>query len=190
MCAILNAQHLAPAGGFFEPQRTYNWSLEIALDDAGDQVLITQGLESFAGPDCDMGEIALPYGNEVRYVAGRATFAEAPLVIRDFVDIGTFNALYKWFREVYNSDTGSVGLARTYKKNADLTLVAPNQTVARSWKLIGCWPRRFKHGDYSQETVDKVRVETIIRYDRAVPSFGLNTGLGGINVGSLTPPIL
>jgi hypothetical protein len=187
--AILNAQHLSPAGGFFEVQRQYNWSLEIALDDAGDQVLITQGLESFTGPDCDVGEIELNYGNETRYVAGRAKFQEAPLVVRDFVDIGVFNALMKWFRQVYNSETGAIGLARNYKKNADLVMVAPDQSVARAWKLIGVWPRRMHHGDFSMENVDKVRIECLLRYDRAIPSFGLSTGLGGINVGILTPPL-
>lgn len=187
--AILNAQHLAPAKGFFEPQRTYNWSLEIALDDAGDQVLITQGLESFPGPDLDLGEIEIPYGNEVRYVAARARFAESTLMVRDFVDIGVANALIKWQRLCYNVDSGSMGLARDYKKMADLVMVAPNQTIARAYKLVGIWPRRFRHGDFSMETQDKVRIECVLRYDRAVPGFGLNTGLGGLNVGILTPPL-
>jgi hypothetical protein len=186
---ILNAQHLAPAGGFFEPQRQYNWSLEIALDDAGDQVLITQGLESFTGPDLDVGEIELNYGNEVRYVAAKARFAEGALVVRDYVDIGVANALIKWSRLVYNPDTGSIGLARDYKKMADLVLGAPNNTIVRAWKLIGIWPRRLKHGDLNMNNQDQVRIECVLRYDRAVPASGLNTGLGGLNVGILTPAL-
>jgi hypothetical protein len=187
--AILNAQHLAPADGFFEPQKQYNWSLEVALDDAGDQLLITQSLESFSGPDLDVGEIELNYGNETRYVAGKARYAEGALVVKDFVDIGTANALLRWSRQVYNPETGSMGLARDYKKMADLVLVAPNQSVARAWKLVGIWPRRMKHGDYSMNNQDLVRIEMVLRYDRAVPGSGLNTGLGGLNAGTLTPPL-
>jgi hypothetical protein len=170
-------------------QRTYNWSLEIALDDAGDQVLITQGLESFSGPDLDVGEIEIPYGNEIRYVAAKARYSEATLVVRDFVDIGVANALIKWSRMVYNPESGSMGLARSYKKMADLVMVAPDQSVARAWKLIGIWPRRMRHGDFSMESQDKVRIECVLRYDRAVPGFGLQTGLGGINIGVITPSL-
>jgi len=186
---FLSAQHLAPSQGFFEPQRNYNWSLEVALDDAGDQILIMQGLESFTAPEESNDEITLEYGNEKRYVAGKATFQAATLVLKDFVDMGVAQAVIRWRRQVYNAETGSVGLARNYKKNADLTLMAPDQSSVRIWKLHGIWPVSAKFGDLSMSGGDKVLINVGLRYDRAVPGSNLTTGLAGINAGALTPPL-
>lgn len=186
---FLTANHLAPSKGFFEPQRTYNWSLEIALDNAGDQILIMQGLESFAAPEESNDEITLNYGNEKRYVAGQAAFSTAELVLKDFVDMGVANAIIKWRRQVYNAETGSVGLARDYKKNADLTLMAPNQSVVRIWKLQGIWPSKVHYGDLNMATNGNVLVKVTLRYDRAIPGSNLSVGLAGINAGILTPPL-
>ena len=186
---FLSASHLAPSKGFFEPQRQYNWSLEIALDDAGDQLLIMQGLESFAAPSESNEEITLDYANEKRYVAGKASFETADLVLKDFVDMGVAHAVIKWRRSVYNPETGSIGLARDYKKNADLTLMAPNQSTVRIWKLFGIWPMAVKYGDLNMTASDKVLISVTLRYDRAVPGSNLTQGLAGVNAGILTPPL-
>lgn len=183
--ALLSAQHLAPSQGFFEPQRQYNWALEIALDDAGDQVVIMQSLESFEAPKVEVEEIELAYANEYRYVAGKARFDESSLVVKDFVDIGTANALQKWFQQVYNASTGSIGLAKDYKKIADLTLVSPDQSTTRIWKLIGIWPRRVEFGDLDMTGSDKVVLTASLRFDRAVAGVGLNANLSGVNTGNV-----
>lgn len=187
---FISANHLAPSKGFFEPQRAYNWSLEIALDDAGDQILIMQGLESFAAPHESNEEITLDYANEKRYVAGKANYSTSDLVLKDFVDMGVAMAIIKWRRQVYNPETGSIGLARDYKKNADLTLMAPNQSTVRIWKLYGVWPSGVNYGDnLNMATNDKVLVKVTLRFDRAVPGSNLTLGLAGINAGILTPPL-
>jgi hypothetical protein len=187
--ALLNADFLAAGMGNFEPQRTFSWALEIALDDAGDQLLIVQGLETFDGVTMSNEEIELKYANEKRYVAGQAQFEASTLVLKDMVDIGIAEAMIRWRYQVYNPETGSIGLARNYKKNADLTIVAPDQSIARVWKFIGIWPQQFKHGGFDMTTSDKVVVETTLRYDKAIPGSGLNTGLGSINIGSVTIPL-
>lgn len=186
---FLSAQHLAPGMGTFEPQRTYNWSFEVALDDVGDQLLIMQGAESFSGPKESNEEIELNFANETRYVAGKAKYEANTLVLKDFVDQGTANAVIRWRRLVYNPETGSVGLATNYKKNADLQLTAPDGTFPRIWKFIGCWPQSVEFGDLDVNNSEKQLISINLRYDRAVPGEGLNDGLGGVNVGEQTAPI-
>jgi len=187
--ALLNADFLGASKGFFEIQRSFNWSLEIALDDAGDQLLIVQGLESFDGVTESNDEIELQYANEKRYFAGQATFESSTLVLKDYVDQGVAEAMLRWRRQVYNPETGSIGLAADYKKVADLTLIAPNQEIVRIWKFQGIWPQQFKHGPFDMTSSDKVTIEATLRYDKAIPSTGLNTGLGSINTGSVSIPL-
>jgi hypothetical protein len=184
--AIMSAQHIAAASGFYEPQRGNNWCIEIALDDAGDQVVIMQCLDSIAGIRESNEAIEIHYGNEVRYVAGKTRYQPIDLVVKDFVDIGAANALLKWRRQVYNPETGSIGLAREYKKNADLVLVAPNQTISRYYKLIGVYPESYNSGNLSMGSNEQVLVTVTLRIDRMVPGSGLNTALSGLNIGSLT----
>ncbi len=184
--ALINAQHIAPAAGFFEPQRQYDWSIEIPLDPQGDQIIIMQSLESSNLPTESNEEIELHFANEVRYVAGKAIYETIPLILKDFVDQQTKNAMIRWRRRVYNPETGSVGLASDYKKNASLVLVGPNGETTRVWRLIGIWPQMVNYGPLDMTASEKVLIEATLRYDRAVPAEGLNTGLGGINLGVTT----
>src|SRR5690606_32489215 len=129
---------------------------EIALDDAGDQLLIMQALETFQGPKMEVDDIELNNGNERRYVAGKVTYDELTLTVKDMVDQDVAGACLRWWTEVYNSSTASIGLAAKYKKAADLVLYGPNQEISRFWKLFGVYPKRFDHGDYDMNTSDKV----------------------------------
>lgn len=186
---IINSDFLAAGKGFYEPQRSFSWSLEIALDDALDQLLIVNGLESFDGVNVSNDEIEIKYANEKRYVAGQASFESASLVLRDFVDIGIAEAMTRWRYQVYNPETGSIGLASAYKKNADLTIYAPDQSIVRIWKFQGIWPQSYKQGPFDMSDSGIVKIEANLRYDKAIPSTGLNSGLGSINVGSITIPL-
>lgn len=184
-----SAEHIGPALGGFEIQRDYNWSLEIALDDAGDQLLIMQALQGFSAPKVSQEVIELNYSNERRKFPGRAIHEPLTLVLADFVDQGVAAAVARWHRECYNPETGSVGLASALKKNADLVLYAPDVSSARFWKLFGCWPQNVEYGELAMDGSDFVKINVTIEYDRAVAGQGLNEQLGGINVGFDDPPI-
>jgi hypothetical protein len=186
---FISSNFLAPAGGSFEPQRSYNFSLEIALDDAGDQMLIMSGLESFDTPTETTEEIVLDYGSSKRYVAGKTTFNTAELKLKDFVDQGVAQAVINWRRSVFNAETDATGFARDYKKSADLILVAPDNSISRIWKLQGLWPTTVHYGSLSMAQSDKVLISVTLRYDRALPGSNLSLGLAGINAGALTSPI-
>jgi len=183
---LLSADFLGASRGFFEPQRTFNWSLDIALDDAGDQNIIVQGLESFDGFTEGNEEIELQYANEKRYFAGQAVYESSSLVLKDYVDQGVAEAIWRWRYQVRNPETGSIGLAKNYKKQADLTIAAPDNSIVRIIKFIGMWPVQFKHGPWDMTTSGKTTIEVTLRYDKVIPGTGLNTGLGSINLGSVT----
>ncbi len=182
---ILNAQHLAAASGFYEPQRSNNWSLEIPLDDVGDQLILIYSQRKIDLPSSSNSAQTINYANEARFVAGPASFGTLSLGVRDFVDIGTANAIIKWRRSVYNPETGSIGLAKNYKKNGDLIVSSPDNSISRVWKLIGLWPETDNFGSLTHDSAGFVDISVTLRYDRAIPGAGLNSNIGGINVGSL-----
>jgi len=169
------ATNLAQAYGVFEPQRQHNWDFSIASNLYGSEEhdIISLSLATGFLPRVSNEEVAIPYGNEYVFVAGKAVHEAGTLVLRDWVDRQTVALLYQWRLQVYDPRTGAIGLARNYKKTAALDLTGPNvaegtgtgaiQDVLgefvpqnlgggglrnvlpslRSWELVGCWPISF-----------------------------------------------
>lgn len=158
--------HLAAAGGSFEPQRQNNWLLSVG-GLAGDRS-IQLGLEASSLPSVAVEEVELNFLNIRRYVAGKAVYDTIPLVLKDMVDAGVASALKTWSEQVFNPFTHKIGLARDYKKQADLILFAPDGTLTRTWSLIGAFPLSVNYGTLDMSSSDKVLIEGVIRYDRAL----------------------
>lgn len=211
--------HLAAAGGAWEPQRQYNWLITIAGigqsaggatggaagaaiggsigaaignfgglggslggalgnaignavgggGGAGGGSAIELALDSASLPTQMVEEIELNYLNERRYVAGRAVFEPIPLVVKDMVDVGVATACKTWFEQVHNQGTHKIGLARDYKKIADLILLSPEGSIERTWRLHGCWPTAINYGQLDMNSNDIVKIELNLRFDRAEP---------------------
>lgn len=134
---------------------------------AGGGTAIELALDAASLPTQFVEEIELPYLNEARYVAGRARYAAIPLVLKDMVDIGVATACKTWYEQVHNSSTFKVGLARNYKKTADMILIAPDGSLERTWRLHGCWPTEINYGQLDMNSNDIVKIEMNLRYDRA-----------------------
>jgi hypothetical protein len=164
MPADLSAKNLAAQSGGYEPQRQSNWEFAVAL---ANQELIKLSAVTFTLPNESSEDVALPYGNETRYVAGKTMFDQATLDLRDFVDKDTRKAIVDWRKEVYDPDSGRIGLARDYKKDATLTLYGPDGTMERKCKLQGCWPMAVNHGQADHSSSDVVLISVTLRYDIA-----------------------
>jgi hypothetical protein len=102
-----------------------------------------------------------------RYVAGRMLYEPIPLVVKDFVDIGTATAIETWQKQVANAETHKVGLAKDYKKVGDLILFAPEGSFERTWRLYGLFPVFVAFGALDMNANDVVRIQATLRYDRA-----------------------
>lgn len=175
--AIVLGDHLANAAGLFEPQRQNNFLFQIHLDDGIDSLNINLSLEAASLPTESSEEVELNYINVKRYVAGKTVYDTIPLVVKDMVDIGTARALSRWRTKVYNPITDQVGLARDYKKSADIILFAPDGSAERTWELRGVWPISVNWGPLDMTTSDIVKIETTLRYDKAIPNIGAALGI-------------
>jgi hypothetical protein len=181
MPEIVSADHLAQAEGLFEPQRQSDFAITINGLEGADNIQLA--LESSALATESNEEIELHYVNERRYVAGKAMYETVPMVIKDFVDVQVRDAIMKWRRSVYNPGPGDVtvggiiipqggvGLAKNYKKRADIILYAPDGSLERVQTLIGCWPQQVTGGTLDMTASDKVTIELTLRFDRVEETF-------------------
>ncbi len=161
----MSADHIAAEAGAFEPQRQNNFSVEIALGDA-DKDLLTLAIDGTAIPTVENEVVEIPFQNEKRKVAGQASVSDITLTIRDYVDADTRGAVLRWRKQVYDSLTGKIGLAKDYKKRGYLILTGPDGESTRTAKLIGCWPSSDVGGALSMGVSDPVMIELTVQVDK------------------------
>lgn len=159
------ADHIAAEAGTFEPQRQNNFSLEIPLSGT-DKDYISMALHGFTLPQQSNEVTEVEYQNETRKVAGKVSVEEGNMVLKDFVDVDTLGAILRWRKQVYDPQTGKVGLAKNYKKTGYVILTAPDGSGERVAKLVGCWPSADPSFDLSMEGSDKILLEVPIQIDK------------------------
>ncbi len=162
----LHANHIAPQTGGFEPARSNHFSLELDIPN-WDKVRLA--LNNVKAPSETSEEIEINFGNEVRYVAGKTTFEEIPLVINDYVDEEVAKTLADWRKLVYDAETGGVGYASEYKVSGAFLALDPKGEVVQEWPLVGCWPKIFDLGERSHDDSTQVKINVTIRYDKVSP---------------------
>lgn len=179
----VSANHIAPADQWrrFEPQRVYNFTLLLTPPhgvemDWKDADVIALSLREFPMPNESTDRIELPYGNEVRYVAGKTTFSTETLRCVDYIDRDTAGVLHKWRRRVYNPDEdhvdgipqGGVGWAHQYKSDGEIIWLNPDGSALRDrwWNLIGIWPMSIRYGSGNMASSDVNIIEVEFSVDR------------------------
>lgn len=164
MVETLSADHIAARNGAFEPQRKNNFTLRLSVGGR----IIQQALSSFPLPKEANDVIEVNFGNEQRKVAGRATFENLELVLKDYADQPVMSTLVTWRRRVYLPSTGAIGLARDYKEQGEVVMFAPNGTLQRRWRISGVWPSRMDPGGGDMEANAQNLVTMTLTIDKAV----------------------
>lgn len=167
MVETISADALAAATGGFEPQRQSNWSFEVLLPGGSNNIALA--IESANTPKWGVEALELHFANEVRYVAHKATYEAIPLRVKDFVDIPIAAQMYAWQLLVYNPETGAIGFAKDYKKEAAIILYGPDGSMQRRWTLRGCFPMGWDPGPLDMNSTEKVVMELTLRYDKSIP---------------------
>lgn len=160
-----SADHIAAEAGSLEPQRQNNFAVEIPLDNS-DKDLILMGLHGFSLPQQSNEPIEVEYQNEKRKVAGQVNVEEANLILKDSVDTDTRGAILRWRKQVYDPQTGKIGLAADYKKELHVVLQGPDGSSIRVARLIGTWPSADPAVELSMEGAEKILMECPIQVDK------------------------
>ena len=177
----MGANHIGSTGGNHEPQRPNNALLYIVglgstvgAGAGGKDDAITLSLSSFPLPKVTNNPIEVAYLNEKRKFAGNPVFDDLTIVMKDYIDIGTGAILQKWRYEVYNPETGQIGLAAKYKKAGLIKMYGPNGEFDREIELVGCWPSALDLGEIDMTSEDAVQISMTLTYDKYIPRSGLN----------------
>lgn len=168
----LNANHIAAQAGAFEPQRGNNGVLRLFglpgdTPQAKGQNVTVLSLQGFGLPNVTVEATETMFLNEKRKVAGTVNFDDIEVTFKDFCDQNTAQILKSWHEQVYDPSTGSIGLARNYKKNGIIELFAPNGSYSRYYYLEGVWPTLYNPGTIDMTSAEPVLITMTLSIDKA-----------------------
>lgn len=148
----------------FEPKRKFRWVLQL------------EGIDAFivktaARPTMAIEEVAVPWINHTRYVAGKHTFSTLSLTLHDPIAPSGAQQVMEWIRLHFESVSGRAGYADFYKRDLQLKLLDPIGTVVELWDVKGAFITEANFGDLSYEGSDLTEISLTIRYDNAVLQF-------------------
>lgn len=110
--------------------------------------------------------IELVSGVETTKYAGKITWGEQSIIVRDFVDTTTAAFIRNWRLKVYDPDTGRVGYKKAYSGTARVQLLSPSDSVIREWKFLRIWPQEVAYGEVNLTTNDPVQITVKFAYDK------------------------
>lgn len=157
-----NADHVAQARGKYNPQKKNMGMLEWHIDGLvpGGQEILMLSFQACTIPGYVVGRGEITYLNgTVFYPTKPEPLEEVTVSYRDYHDSGTRETLEDLFAQVYNVNTGTMGLPANIKSQASLVLLREDDTVGRTYVIDGLFPlneppREVDFGDGEQAIME------------------------------------
>lgn len=164
MPTTLSPMHMSNERNY-EVQRTNHF--EVIFEGLSED--ITLAVSSASVPEITQEAISLAYGNSDVKVAGKLSFGDVSLVVKDFIVADIEKQCWEWRKLVGDPETMKVGWAADYKKNGRLYQYGPDGTCVRTWRLKGCFPTSMSMSENSYDGSDKREITMAISVDLAYP---------------------
>jgi hypothetical protein len=138
---------------------------------------ITRQVVSVTRPALDHEDITIDAYNSKIRMAGKHTWQDVTLVVRDDVNGEVAKFLGEQLnKQVDHNDQSSALAGESYKFTMKVELLdgsnEDNGNALESWKLVGCFIPSIQYGDLNYATSDVVQITATIRYDNASHAVG------------------
>ena len=139
-------------------------------------LLAIEGIDSFliktaARPTYTTEEVAIPWINSTRYIAGKTTFGTLAVTLHDAIAPSGAQQVMEWIRLCFESVSGRAGYSDFYKRDIELKMLDPVGTVVEHWSIKGAFITESNFGDLTYEGSDNSEISLTIRFDAAVQVF-------------------
>jgi hypothetical protein len=154
---------------------------------AGTSVDLTKQVMDIKRPSVDFGEVPLHVYNSTIYIAGKHSWAETSVQVRDDA-LGSVAKIIgqQVQKQMDMVEQSSAATAQDYKFQLNYELLdggngALEPTILETWELYGCYIKSVDYGNMDYSSSDPATINMSIRFDNAVQS-PLSAGIG-IRVG-------
>lgn len=117
-------------------------------------------------PKATTSEIAIPWMNSTRYIAGKTKFETLSVTLVDAIAPSAAQQVMEWQRLCFESVSGRGGYADFYKRDIQIKMVDPVGTVVQLWDIKGAFLTEMGFGDLDVGSEsDLTEISLTIRYD-------------------------
>ena len=140
-----------------------------AIPGVSNASLISYFIASSASPVETSGMIPVDWMNSQIKLAGRTTYAEWTVTVRDDANSLAYNYFKAWRRLVYETTSGQSNVPKDYKYPLDLYLLNNRGEQKRGYKITNAWPTSIGAAtlDYATESI--ITFPITIQYDEFLP---------------------
>lgn len=137
-------------------------------------VFAIEGIDHFliktaSRPQITTNEIAIPWINSTRYIAGKTTFGTLSLTLHDPIAPSAAQQIMEWQRLCFESVSGRGGYADFYKRDIQIKMTDPVGTVVQLWDIKGAFITEANFGDLSYEDdTGLAEIQLTLRFDNMV----------------------
>ena len=180
--------------GLLMPKLQYRFRvnfLNFGVDAAGGLSLTKQVMDC-SRPNLSFDEVTLNVYNSRIYLAGKHTWSELSVNIRDDASGTVSKAVGQQLQKQLDFvEQASAATGQDYKFQTNIEILdGGNGTAApvvlETWELYGCFLKTANYQTLNYATSDAVTIALTIRYDNAIQSpltSGVGTGIGRILAG-------
>ncbi len=111
----------------------------------------------------------MSYFNGQVKLAGRTTFGELSVNVRDVISYDSASLLELWCAKVNDLQTGLRGFKDTYATEAYVDVYSPNGSQFRRWRYVGVWPSAVSYTALDYDNPGYVQISVTFQYDYAYP---------------------
>lgn len=192
MTVPLASDQSASTQGLLMPKLRYRFRAEFQNFGVSSQTTeLTKQVVSFARPNLTFEEIALPIYNSTLKLAGRHTWADVSVEIRDDAGGNVSKLVGEQFQKQLDFlEMSSAASGIDYKFLTRLEVLdggngANEPVVLETWELYGCYLKGADYGPMNYGTNEAAAITLTIAYDNANQT-GNSGKAGGVGTSILT----
>jgi len=174
----------ADSGTTLMPKLQYRFRVTFAgIGNNSKATVVARNVVSVTRPSLDHDDVTIDTYNSKIRLAGKHTWQDVTLVIRDDIDSGVIKELGAQLnKQIDHADQSSANTGGDYKFGMTIEMLdggnAGTETVTEVWELAGCFIPNIQYGDLNYATSEAVQITATIRYDNASHHAGADASEG------------
>lgn len=123
-------------------------------------------IKTASRPSVSIEEVAIPWMNSTRYIAGKLTYGTIAVTLHDPIAPSGAQQVMEWIRLHTETVSGRSGYADFYKRDCQIKMVDPVGNVVQLWDLKGCFlSGEVGFGDLTYDGSDLAEISLTLRVD-------------------------
>ena len=183
--------------GLLMPKLQYRFRVNFLSFGTGATIELTKQVMDLNRPQISFEEITIPIYNSTLYLAGRHSWTELTINVRDDAQ-GSVSKLVgqQVQKQLDMVEQASAATGQDYKFQTNIEILdggngAAAPIVLETWELYGCFLQTANYNTLNYATNEAVTIALTLRYDNAIQS-PIGSGVGasiGRTVGSIATGI-